>query len=114
MSTPNELERLARAVIDAETETAFHYAREAFAEAAPQILSALSERAELLDTVAKMRGEIIFATTTLYPEALFRLADTLDQAGVVKETGEVLRMMGHNEQVMADRLRAALTTGEDK
>ena len=81
MTTPDELERLAKAVIGAETETAFnyareaflerlakavigaetetaHYAREAFAEAAPHILKALSERAELLATVRR-QGDLL-------------------------------------------------------
>ncbi len=80
------LERLAKAVIGAETETA-HYAREAFAEAAPHILKALSERAELLAAVERMRV------------ALERIADPRN----IHFAGDA--------QVVA---RAALTTGEGK
>ena len=120
MTAPDELERAvermekARKIAD-QYATGVHFGKgnDGFVSFAT-ILALLSERAELLADVERMRGEIVFATTTLYPEALFRLADTLDRTGAVKETGELLRMMGHNEQVIADRLRAALTTGEEK
>lgn len=87
------------------------------------VAAAFDKVASDLSTITRQRDEAVrlleevraFTATTLYPEAIFRLADTLDRSGVDLNAVEMLRMLAHNEQVVCDRLAAlSLATVEDK
>lgn len=78
------------------------------------ILSLISTIERLAEENAGLREGLIFATTTLYPEAAFRAGDCAERSGCASEICEAIRMLASNEQAVLERSACALSHAKTK